>query len=130
VTFNTILFFFLHSLTHAHHILTLSENVLQALDVDRMVMGHTIQKRGINAALNGRLWRIDVGMSRGCSPNSLPEVLEITLNERNEEEVRVLSLEQQQRPSDSLKDDILFTAVSLPATERYVEYQVQNILGL
>lgn len=44
--------------------------------VRRMVMGHTIQKQGINAVCENRAIRIDVGLSKGCS-NGLPEVLEI-----------------------------------------------------
>ncbi|XP_021906900.1 shewanella-like protein phosphatase 2 [Carica papaya] len=44
--------------------------------VQRMIMGHTPQKR-INDECDGKAIRIDVGMSRGCG-NRLPEVLEIT----------------------------------------------------
>nr|XP_043622958.1 shewanella-like protein phosphatase 2 [Erigeron canadensis] len=45
----------------------------------RLIMGHTIQKGGINGACDNRAIRIDVGMSKGCI-NGLPEVLEITEN--------------------------------------------------
>ena len=45
----------------------------------RMIMGHTIQKNGINGACENRAIRIDVGMSKGCG-NGLPEVLEISEN--------------------------------------------------
>ncbi|KAF3963896.1 hypothetical protein CMV_011771 [Castanea mollissima] len=38
----------------------------------RMIMGHTIQKNGINGACENRAIRIDVGMSKGCG-NRLPE---------------------------------------------------------
>jgi hypothetical protein len=99
-----------------------------------MVMGHTIQTRGINAALDGRLWRIDVGASRGCSLHSIPEVLEITANEHGEEQVRVLSLEPVTIVSDANQKNAMTyaaaTPISLPGTDRYVEHQVQNILGL
>src|SRR5690606_3460367 len=37
---------------------------LDALGARRMVVGHTIQPGGIGGACEGRLWRIDVGMSR------------------------------------------------------------------
>ena len=30
----------------------------------RMVVGHTVQPSGISNACQGRVWRIDVGMSR------------------------------------------------------------------
>ncbi len=36
---------------------------LDALGARRLVVGHTIQEGGINAACGGRVWRIDVGMS-------------------------------------------------------------------
>jgi hypothetical protein len=37
---------------------------LEALSAKRMVMGHTVQRNGINAACDGKAWRIDVGMSK------------------------------------------------------------------
>lgn len=37
--------------------------VLEALQVSRLVVGHTIQRGGINAACGGRVYRIDVGLS-------------------------------------------------------------------
>ena len=45
----------------------------------RMIMGHTIQKIGINGVCDNQAIRIDVGMSKGCG-NGLPEVLEISEN--------------------------------------------------
>ena len=42
----------------------------------RMVVGHTIQEAGINSACNDRVFRIDVGLSKGCG-NGMPQVLEI-----------------------------------------------------
>lgn len=37
--------------------------VLDATGTRRMVVGHTVQKGGANAACGGRVWRIDVGLS-------------------------------------------------------------------
>jgi hypothetical protein len=37
---------------------------LAELGAKRMVVGHTVQERGITSACDGRVWRIDVGMSR------------------------------------------------------------------
>lgn len=37
--------------------------VLQAVGAKRMVVGHTVQQQGITSACDGRVWRIDVGMS-------------------------------------------------------------------
>lgn len=36
---------------------------LTALDAERMVVGHTPQRQGINAACDGKVWRIDTGLS-------------------------------------------------------------------
>jgi len=38
--------------------------VLERLAAKRMVVGHTVQERGITSACDGRLFRIDVGLSR------------------------------------------------------------------
>ncbi|KAL2921773.1 Shewanella-like protein phosphatase 2 [Bienertia sinuspersici] len=71
------------------------EHVLTTIPgVKRMIMGHTIQGKGINGACQGKAIRIDVGMSRGCI-NGLPEVLEIA----NNAEVRVLTANPAYRDS-------------------------------
>lgn len=63
------------------------EHVLATIPgAKRMIMGHTIQEKGINGACDNRAIRIDVGMSRGCI-NGLPEVLEVN----GKSEVRVLT---------------------------------------
>jgi len=49
----------------------------------RIVVGHTPQRR-INQSCDGKVWRIDVGMSAGVSDN-MPEVLEIVHGEREDE---------------------------------------------
>jgi Calcineurin-like phosphoesterase len=53
--------------------------VLASLSAKRLVVGHTVQEGGINSACAGRVWRIDVGLSRfyGTTP---PSALEITAN--------------------------------------------------
>ena len=38
--------------------------VLRKLGVTRMVLGHTVQPRGISSACNDTVWRIDVGLAR------------------------------------------------------------------
>jgi hypothetical protein len=50
-------------------------STLSWLDADRMVVGHTVQKT-INAACDGLVWRIDVGLSRHYGSRG-PEVLVI-----------------------------------------------------
>jgi hypothetical protein len=39
-------------------------DTLAALGAKRMVVGHTVQRNGANAACDGKVWRIDVGMSK------------------------------------------------------------------
>ncbi|KAL9171135.1 hypothetical protein ABFS82_04G190200 [Erythranthe guttata] len=56
------------------------EHVLETIPgVKRMIMGHTIQRNGINTVCGNRAVRIDVGMSRLCG-GRFPEVLEIGEN--------------------------------------------------
>ncbi|PIN06457.1 Protein-tyrosine-phosphatase [Handroanthus impetiginosus] len=56
------------------------EHVLETIPgVRRLIMGHTIQKDGINAVCSSRAIRIDVGMSKLCG-DKYPEVLEINEN--------------------------------------------------
>jgi hypothetical protein len=53
------------------------EQVLTELAIQRMIVAHSpYPEIGINAACDGRVWRIDVGMSRGVN-GSKPEVLMI-----------------------------------------------------
>ena len=51
------------------------DTVLQRLELDRMVVGHTVQDAGITAYCGGRLWCIDVGLA--ARYGGAPEVLEI-----------------------------------------------------
>ncbi|KAI5660850.1 hypothetical protein M9H77_20173 [Catharanthus roseus] len=79
------------------------EHVLNTIPgAKRMIMGHTIQEKGINGVCENRAIRIDVGMSKGCG-NGLPEVLEIIDNSA----VRILTanpLYQKKKYEDSLHD--------------------------
>lgn len=49
---------------------------LATLKVDRMVVGHTVQKDGITSACDETVWRVDVGMA--AHYGGKPSVLEIT----------------------------------------------------
>ncbi len=49
--------------------------VLSRLSAKRMIVGHTVQKQGINSACGAKVWRIDVGLSHGYGGK--PSVLEI-----------------------------------------------------
>ena len=40
------------------------------------VVGHTIQRAGINSTCDGRVHRIDVGLSKGCG-DGVPQVRRI-----------------------------------------------------
>jgi hypothetical protein len=57
---------------------------LAALGVKRMVVGHTVQQRGINGACDDTLWRIDVGLGKlyggpievlELAPDAAPKIL-------------------------------------------------------
>lgn len=74
--------------------------VLGALKAERLVVGHTVQNKGISPACEGRVWRIDVGLSSYYGKHPA-QVLEIA-----RERVGVL-IEGQVAPADPL-----------PATER------------
>lgn len=52
------------------------EQVLKILDIDRMVVAHTVQVPGIAARCDDRVWRIDVGLARHYGGPL--EILEIT----------------------------------------------------
>lgn len=60
------------------------ERSLELLGARRMVVGHTVQRQGINAACDGKVWRVDVGMS--AHYGGRPQALEIV-----GDQVRVLS---------------------------------------
>ncbi|XP_059655257.1 shewanella-like protein phosphatase 2 [Cornus florida] len=63
------------------------EHVLSTIPgAKRMIMGHTIQEKGINSVCDDKAIRIDVGMSKGCI-DGLPEVLEINRSS----EMRILT---------------------------------------
>lgn len=67
---------------------TLSETLKLLPGFERMVMGHTIQRRdvGVNSVCEGKAVRSDVGMSHNCGGRD-PQVVEIL----NDSEVRVLA---------------------------------------
>lgn len=58
-----------------HHVCAQLDVTLTSLNCRAMVVGHTPQMGGCNCECNGRVWRVDVGMSSGVL-NAEPEVLE------------------------------------------------------
>ena len=50
--------------------------VLDASRAKRLVVGHTVQSRGITSGCDGALWRIDVGLSRYYGPGPT-EILQV-----------------------------------------------------
>lgn len=53
------------------------DSTLDQLGAKAMVVGHTPQMSGLNAECNGRIWRVDVGMSSGVL-NADAQVLEFS----------------------------------------------------
>ncbi len=49
------------------------DEMLRALKVKRLVVGHTVQRQGVTSACDEKVWRIDVGMAShyGGSPQAL-----------------------------------------------------------
>lgn len=70
--------------------------VLNRVSASRMVMGHTPQEQ-INAAANGKAWRVDIAASRGMGGGT-PQVLEI-IHGAVHDEIYVLT-EQGRVPSE------------------------------
>ncbi|KAI8465678.1 MAG: protein ser/thr phosphatase [Monoraphidium minutum] len=59
------------------HAQTLVAQALQQVGAKRLVVGHTPQMRGANSECEGKVWRIDVGMSSGVldAPVSVLEIM-------------------------------------------------------
>jgi hypothetical protein len=62
---------------------------LRQLNATAMVVGHTPQMGGLNTECNGRVWRVDVGMSSGVL-NAEPQVLELSRNAEGKLVARML----------------------------------------
>ncbi len=78
--------------------------ILECLDVNQMVVGHTVKRVGISSICDGKAWRIDVGLSRTetrAGRIGASEVLELS---EGGSRVRVLStdvkLKSWEQPSD------------------------------
>lgn len=61
--------------------------VNKKLGIKSMVVGHTVQDEGINSAVDGKVWRVDTGMSRAFGHRRKIQALEI-LN--NGEKIRII----------------------------------------
>jgi hypothetical protein len=71
--------------------------VLSRLKANQMVVGHTPQERGCNCACDGKIWRIDVGMSSGVC-NAAAQVIEIMppRDGSTKSEITVLTMDMSQ----------------------------------
>ena len=56
------------------------KETVEYLKVKGMVVGHTVQARGINSGCQGQIWRTDVGLSRSFGAKRRIQVLEILHN--------------------------------------------------
>ena len=64
-------------------------STLDALNARAMVVGHTPQMGGVNAECDGRVWRVDAGMSSGVL-DAAPQVLEFGRDEEGQLVARML----------------------------------------
>ncbi|KAL4435245.1 hypothetical protein ABPG77_001927 [Micractinium sp. CCAP 211/92] len=62
---------------------------LEALNARAMVVGHTPQMSGVNCECDGRVWRVDAGMSSGVL-DAAPQVLEFSVDEEDRLVARML----------------------------------------
>jgi hypothetical protein len=53
------------------------EKVLKHYKVNGIIVGHTVQDKGINNKCNKKVWRVDTGMSSAFGSKNNIEVLEI-----------------------------------------------------
>jgi len=76
------------------HACNMVSQALARIGASRLVVGHTPQMRGVNCECDGKVWRVDVGMSSGVL-NAPAGVLEILPAEEEGGEVscRVLTEE-------------------------------------
>jgi hypothetical protein len=65
---------------------------LDQLGAKAMVVGHTPQMSGLNAECNGRIWRVDVGMSSGVL-NADAQVLEFSKDDKGNLQASLLTRE-------------------------------------
>lgn len=59
------------------HACNMVSQALARVGAKRLVVGHTPQMRGVNSECDGKVWRVDVGMSSGVL-NAPTAVLEIS----------------------------------------------------
>lgn len=65
---------------------------LEAVGGRAMVVGHTPQMAGANYECDGRIWRIDAGMSSGVL-GAAPQVLEFGRDEEGQLQARLLQVQ-------------------------------------
>ena len=53
------------------------EKVLKYFDVNGIIVGHTVQEKGINSMCKEKVWRVDTGMSNAFGDKNNIQVLEI-----------------------------------------------------
>ncbi len=56
------------------------EKILSYYDVNGIIVGHTVQEKGINNKCNQKVWRVDTGMSSAFGSKNNIQVLEILDN--------------------------------------------------
>lgn len=56
------------------------EKILNHFNVNGLIVGHTIQEKGINSKCKNKMWRVDTGMSKAFGKDGKIQVLEILDN--------------------------------------------------
>lgn len=108
------------------------DGALFCAGADRMVVGHTVQTDGINAALDGRVWRIDTGASRGVS-DGVPECLEVVRDVTTGREiVSVITGDGRRLSADRrrARDPVLVERVAQAVTDNVTTPVAEAVLGV
>ena len=62
------------------------EKILNHFNVNGLIVGHTVQEKGINSKCNNKVWRVDTGMSQAFGSKETIQVLEILDNGESKKE--------------------------------------------
>lgn len=90
---------------------------LVALNAQAMVVGHTPQMGGVNCECNGRVWRVDAGLSAGVL-DAVPQVLEFSRDAEGRLVARLLSMDSRASTASYV--------YALPQQQAEVEEQQQQ----
>ncbi len=87
-----------------YHACNYVSQALARVGARRLVVGHTPQQRGVNCECDGKVWRVDVGMSAGVLDAAVG-ILEITTSSEGETECKVVTERGRYEDGNSSMDE-------------------------